>query len=150
MADENLNKPKETLWQQAKAKSEVFSHNVFVEHYSNEALKIGLGGSIFSFSTGWNDKGLLSLWLSIACLQKQIRDLQEGITEDIIELEDTIMENQHNKRINKTIQIIRMLERHPNMLQKEIAKKLNVSEVLVCKVKKKYKPDKALSAVNQQ
>lgn len=152
MPDEN------SAWEIAKKRSEIFKNNVWVKHYSEESEKIGLSG--ISCFTNWNDKALLSLWLAISCLdfrnyaiELQNLKLQKLLLEyekQLLELQKALIEKKELDKINKTTLILRALKKNSNMLQKEIAKKLGVSESLITQTKKKYlQPKQPAQNTNQ-
>lgn len=134
----------ESLWDRAEKKSEIFADIHFIDGYDEEMKKIIGEGGIWPIND-WDDKGLLSLWLSIACINRRAEENLfniEILKDKIMALENALSEKMKeeelNKKYSKSFLIFKLLQEHPEMKQKDIAEKLKTSEVLVSRVKSRY------------
>jgi len=141
-------------WELAKARSEVFRKGLFPYDYSKEMKKITGQESIWSIEPGkgFDDKGLISIWLAIACLKEEIdfRVEVNGIylktaLKEISNLKKRIKEAEvfikpvQKKLTKKQTEAYKLAKE--GLTQKEIAQKLGVTQpavaVLIRNIRKK-------------
>lgn len=142
MSDENSTKHK-SKWKLAKEKSEVFSNNLWGKTFKEEMKRIGNDGISCEFSetSDWDKEGIVTVWLAVACLNKENSVLSAqfaDLSNKFLELQKNILDNDSRKNLSKQILILGELRRNPNVSGKELAPVLGCSEALISIVRKKF------------
>jgi hypothetical protein len=114
---------KTDLWHIANESSEIFRNNVFSRRYREEIKKILGKSTICSIDgNGFDDKGLISIWLRVACLSSTLDSLIKDFTNTSTD----------SVNLEKRIDIIE--ESYINIEQK-VAKFIGEKKVLTAKLK---------------
>jgi chromosome segregation ATPase len=160
----------DTLWNKALKKSKLLQNHLKSEQLSQELEKVTGDSKIRKLNQdSENNRGFLSIWLSMASLRERISEIEKGlnqfeedinhlfqekksIKEEVDELSGTLYEEQ--KQTAKYIRNLtekkykayqKLLEaRNSDTTQKEIADELDIDEAVLSRFKKDFKENNIL------